>query len=224
MGPIAMIDLSISLLYTTARPHLIEEVVQRWMDRSVDLVEMIVVTDDYVDRAVVRPNIRFVVNSGRRDCVTGWNLAARHARNNIFIQVSDDLYPPSDWHATIRRVVLKVGNARQDVVLNLLDERRFADAVFHPIMTRAAYETASYLYPPDFRSMYCDYWFCEFHKKNSNYHASTRVFWHHRHHVTHAVTIDDVARVHESKSRFLEGKKTLQRYRERAQVVHGAPV
>lgn len=208
-----MIDRSISLLYTTARPHLTNDVVYRWMSDQDNLIEMVIVTDDPVEHTLDHANVRHVHNGGRRDSVTGWNLAAQHSKNDILIVVSDDLFPPSNWHTIIRHAVDNCSQVRHNVVLNLLDERQVTNAVFHPVLTRAAYLTASYIYPPDFKSMYCDNWFCEYHQKYSNYYTSRNVFWHHRHRTTHPVAIDDVMRAHESPARYEEGKETLLKYR-----------
>jgi hypothetical protein len=45
---------TISLLYTTARPHLIPEVIGRWFAREPNEIEMIVVTDDAYPATVFR--------------------------------------------------------------------------------------------------------------------------------------------------------------------------
>jgi hypothetical protein len=82
----------ISLLYTTARPHIIEAVIDRWLRDDLVKTEMIVVTDDPYLPSKNRGNVNYVKNNGRRDCVTGWNLAAQNSVGDILIQVSDDLF------------------------------------------------------------------------------------------------------------------------------------
>ncbi len=203
---------SISLLYTTARPQVISKVIERWFAEDPQEIDMIVVTDDPFHGDVAHPSVRFVVNSGRRDAVTGWNLAAQLSAGDILIQVSDDLFPPLKWAETIRSMIDQLVEIRSDVVLNLLDERRDQRAVFHPILTRAAFDKLSYLYPPDFESMFSDNWFCAYHKKYSCYACSNEIFWHHRHRTTHEVEIDDVMLAHESPERFEKGKETFKKY------------
>jgi hypothetical protein len=207
-----MHSLSISLLYTTARPHLIDQVISRWLTPGMEGVEMIVVTDDPFNSSVVRPDLHFVVNSGRRDCVTGWNLAAQHAKGDILVQVSDDLFPPNGWNTYILDIVTSMSHTRKDIVLNLLDERQQKNAIYHPVLTRAAYEKLHCMYPSDFESMCCDHWFYAFHKKHSYCAFSNEVFWHHRHRTTHQVEVDDVMRVHESPERYARGRQTFQKY------------
>ncbi|MEM1113645.1 MAG: glycosyltransferase family A protein [Pseudomonadota bacterium] len=198
----------ISLLYTTARPYLIQPVLDVWRERARDWdqIEVVLVTDDPLD--IDYPRLRYQHNSGRRDCVTGWNLAASLAQGSTFVQVSDDLFPPPEWDEAIRGFV----EGKQAVSLLLPDERGSVPAVFHPVLTRGAYEHFGYLYPPDFRSMFCDVWF---------YHAHLQAgfllgmkgdaFWHHRHRSTYDLQEDDVTRVHESDERYAEGRKVLRR-------------
>lgn len=204
----------ISLLYTTARPHLIDEVINRWFQGDGVEIEMVVVTDDPYAAAVSSFNVKFLRNEGRRDCVTGWNLAAKNSTGEILIQVSDDLFPPANWDSRIRSIISNVRATlkRSDVVVNLLDERKEKNAVFHPVLTRSAYERTLFLYPPEFQSMYCDNWFCFYHRKYSAYAVSESVFWHHNHRTTHKVEIDEVMKTHESPERFSRGREVLESY------------
>lgn len=199
----------ISLLYTTARLQLIENVVDRWRATaaSTNSFEIIVVTDEPV--AFRSGQAQFFVNEGPRNCVAGWNLAAAKARNDILIQVSDDLYPPRDWDKRIVAAVSRLVRENPNVVINALDERKCQLGVFHPILTRGAYLRAGYLYPPDFESMFCDNWFSIYHAMHSHMVVSRDVFWSHRHRTTHNVQIDDVTRRHEAKERYEKGRETL---------------
>ena len=205
--------MKISLLYTTARPHLINEVINRWQDsaKNPSTLEWVLVTDDPYTHAP-RTNVKFIVNTGRRDCVTGWNLAAANANGDVFVQVSDDLFPPPNWDEKITREVSRLTEKRPDVVLNLLDDRKNTTAVFHPVLTRASYEKLGYLYPPEFESMYCDNWFHAYHSKYSLYAVSQEQFWVHVHRTTHNVIRDSVMLKHESEERYQRGKQVLEKY------------
>lgn len=205
--------MKLSLLFTTARPHLIQEVIDRWRDtaRDTNSYEVIVVTDDPFVHTP-QANTKFIVNDGRKDCVTGWNLAATKASGDVFVQVSDDLFPPANWDSFIESKMLELVQKHPDVVLNLLDDRRCTNVVFHPVLTRSAYEQLGYLYPPDFESMYCDVWFAAFHSKYSLYAVYNNIFWTHVHRTTHKVTTDDVMLKHESPERYQRGKQILAKY------------
>lgn len=207
--------MKLSLLYTTARHHLIPGVIQRWRDSAGDFsrVEMLVVTDSRYQPAEAYPeNVRFLVNDGRRDCVTGWNLAAAQSTGEVLVQVSDDLFPPKNWDVSIDEAMRRFMSDRPDVVLNLLDERMQYGFAFHPVLSRAAYDKLGYLYPPEFESMYCDNWFAAYHRKYSRFEVSRDRFWSHAHRTTHAVEVDDVMLRHESPERYARGRAVLEKY------------
>jgi hypothetical protein len=203
-----------SLLYTTARPKLIPSVIARWLTslHTSDL-EMIIVTDSDYDDSSIYKNVDFFVNSGNKDCVTGWNLCAKLASGDIFIQISDDLFPPDNWDQFILSTILLNGGVTEKIALNLLDERICRDAVYHPVLTRDCFIATGYLYPDDFQSMFCDNWFFLYHSKYSKLIESNGVFWRHKHRTVYSdVLIDEVTVKHESQSRYNTGKETLNKY------------
>lgn len=203
----------ISLLYTTARPQLINDVIARWLDSACDTeqLEMIVVTDAPFEMKNVH-SVKFLINTGKRNCVTGWNMAATQATGDIFVQVSDDLFPPDQWDRKILDIIQKFIKQRPDIVLNLLDDKERLDRNHHPVLTRAAYEKLGYLYPPDFESMYCDNWFQLYHSKYSLYYVSSEKFWTHVHASTHKIASDNITLIHESAERYRNGYHTLLKY------------
>lgn len=205
--------MDISLLYTTARTHLISEVLERWLGSAADpgRLEIVVVTDDPTGRES-HGNIRYLVNTGRRDCVTGWNLAAANAVGDVLVQVSDDLFPPPAWDSEIIEIISNLTKEQPDVVLNLLDDRNCEEVIYHPVLTRAAYEKLGYLYPPEFESMFCDNWFFAYHSKYSLCVVSEERFWTHVHRTTHSVKVDRVMMIHESEDRYRRGRQTLEKY------------
>lgn len=202
----------ISLLYTTARPGLIEKVRERWFAEADNDVEMIIVTDSPYTPPQDSHGVCHLVNDGPQNCVTGWNVAADAACGEIFVQVSDDLIPPVGWARGIRDRVNKMHRERPDVALNLLDQICALRRVHHPVLTRECYQKTGYLYPEDFESMFCDNWFYAYHRKHSHFAASEAPFWVHEHRTTHAVRPDAVMMRHESPERYERGKRTYLKY------------
>lgn len=196
----------ISLLYTSARPTLIMDLLIRWRSRceNWEAIEVIVVTDEiYTQRF---ENMTWHHNTGRHDCVTGWNLAASKATGDMMVQVSDDLSPPKNWD---RKLWEFAGDASH-FTLQLPDERGLPNVVYHPVVSRRVYEHFGYLYPPDFRSMFCDNWLFAAHaQKGFLRRVHLNEFWLHRHRTTHNVAVDDVMRRHESEERYEHGLKVL---------------
>ena len=170
--------MKISLIYTSARPQQILSILSAWRKRASDWrnIEVVVVTDEPFSRKF--PNMLCYLNTGRKDCVTGWNLAAAHATGDMLVQVSDDLYPPQDWDSRLSSITEDM----VDYSLQLPDERGFPSSVFHPVISRGVYEHFGYLYPPDFRSMFCDNWLFAAHARAGFLRRiHEREFWNHRH-------------------------------------------
>lgn len=185
--------LKFSLLYTTARPWMIPEVVSLWKDGNPH--EMIVVTDQPVEHTT---DAEYFVNSGPANCVAGWNLAATLATGDVFVQVSDDTIPPPNWAQRIQAAIVS-----DKTVLNLLDLSEAKDRTHHPVLTAKAYRAAGTLYPPDFESLWCDTWFHEYHSRFSDYYQSRGVFWPNE----ESYIQDAVAKAHHNRVRSVRGHR-----------------
>lgn len=204
----------ISLVYTTARPGIAGEHLRRWHQAAdkPDETEVIITVDE--PHSIDSPfrKTKVVVNTGRRDCVTGWNLACQYATGDIFIQVSDDLFPPQHWDSMLDGLIPPL------TALHISDERGFVTAVFHPVLHRSCWEHFGFLYPPEFESMYCDVWLywaysrAKFLRRVDPGHLRFT----HVHRTTHDVEWDDVLRRHESVERYARGKAILDRLIEEA--------
>lgn len=189
----------LSLLYTTARPWLISKVANTWLTNVQD-VELLVVTDTPVEHEYQHPMCYYHVNTGRANCVAGWNMAAQHATGDVLIQVSDDLMPPPVWDSRIRDWM----RDRPMGVLNLLDRNQARAKCHHPVIAIEAYRAVGMLYPPEFESLWCDDWFHAYHSRFSDYYTSDFVFWTH----TSANMIKDgVASKHASFQRHQTGQQ-----------------
>jgi hypothetical protein len=198
--------MKISLLYSSARPHLVLGVLAEWQQRAAnwDAVEVVLVTDEPFDGSF--PNTTACVNTGRRDAVTGWNLAASKATGDMFVQVSDDLLPPQNWDTAL----MTLAGDHEYFSLQLADERGLPECVLHPVISRRVYEHFGYLYPPAFKSMYCDNWLFLAHRQAGFLRRfGGPPFWNHTHRTTHKVEVDDVLLRHESLQRYAHGRDTL---------------
>ena len=205
----------ISLLYTTARTDFIPDVLARWLEQAVN-VEAIVTTDDPVRHAAENwedaargVRARFFVNDGRRDCVTGWNLAVRHAAGDILVQVSDDLHPPSGWDAELRRRL----DVKKPQVLAIDDGARRDRLICHAILTRPYLDRFGYLFHPSYESMYCDRELSDVAYASGAVVEARDLLFEHRHirrAVDGLVPLDGASELHDAVSQAHEGRE---RYR-----------
>lgn len=160
-----MIRPKFSLIYTSARPNLIESVVAKWLTRSghpedvrftiaVDAGDPVILAA--AERAAGAANV--VVNRGPKNCVAGWNAAAERATEtglgDILVAVADDFDPPQDWCAGLAAVA-PYGWWKHEFTVKVGDG-------FNPelctlgIITARRYKRLGYLFFPDFESIFSD--------------------------------------------------------------------
>jgi glycosyl transferase family 2 len=216
----------ISLLYTTARVHLIPEVLGVWLANVRD-VEAVVVTDDEPYDGAVRfadpercVTVRALGNPGRRDAVSGWNWAARQATGQILVQVSDDLFPPPGWDGEVRQRL----DVTRPQVLAISDGMKQDDPrdrlLRHALLTRPYLEATGYLFHPSYQSMFCDREFTDVAYGRGAVVEARDLRFEHRHprrgrrgSVRQSMDrLDGVGRRHESLSRYRHGQANY-RYR-----------
>jgi len=181
-------------------------VLKIWQERALgwEDIEVVLVTDDPFSGEF--PNMTSYVNTGRRDCVTGWNMAAEKATGDMFVQVSDDLLPPQNWD----KILISIAGDAQYFSLQLPDERGLPDCVFHPVISRSVYEHFGYLYPPAFKSMFCDNWLFYAHRQAGFLRRIKAArFCNHTHRTTHNIEPDEVLLRHESLERYTEGRQII---------------
>lgn len=97
------------------------------------------------------------------DCVVkATNRAAKLAKGDIFVYLSDDFQCPTDWD----KLIVDALDINKPCLLKVDDclQRFKTDIVTIPIMTKALYEKLGYFFHPEYRSMFCDqdlYWVCK---------------------------------------------------------------
>lgn len=185
----------ISLLYTTARPHLVETIKGHWnkMAKDPDSLEWIIVTSDEADT-----------------CVKGWNLCAQRATGDIFVQVSDDTFILNNsWDSKIKMNM----NISKPMMLRVWDNRYdICKTAFHPIITRKAYEELGYFYYPEYESMYCDDDITTLYRLKGWLVECPKIRIEHKHRTTHeSVIVDSITMEHESRDRYNRGRAVFER-------------
>jgi hypothetical protein len=125
-----------------------------WLDRAADpdAIEHIFALDP--DDETIGPFItcRHVINPGRGP-VAAWNEAAKFSKGEILIQLSDDWEPPMHWDKLILHAI---GKTSIPAVLAVSDGHRTDNLLCMAILNRARYQKQSYLFHPDFFSVFSD--------------------------------------------------------------------
>lgn len=100
------------------------------------------------------PNTKIAINRGPKNCVSGWNTAAKLSSGKVLIAISDDFVPPINWDNLLLDVPPK-GWIEGEYVVKVHDGYNPQIFVL-PILTRKRYEKFGYIFYPKYESMYCD--------------------------------------------------------------------
>jgi len=112
---------------------------------------------DADDKESVQMARQFVsVTSEKRSCVAAWNLAARKARGDLLVQVSDDWIPPPGWDAKLMSLVEGRDLKREPVVIAVSDGHRTDKLLCMAILSRARLEAQGDLFFEGYESVFSD--------------------------------------------------------------------
>jgi hypothetical protein len=93
-----------------------------------------------------------IIISHNRSAIDAINNAAKYARGNLLIVVSDDFNePPQDWDEQL----LNALEGKEDFIVKT-DDGLQPWIITLPIMDRKYYDRFGYIYYPEYRHMFCD--------------------------------------------------------------------
>lgn len=156
-----------SLAYTSRRAGSIEGVVQTWRTRAGEpdgpngfRLEVVVSVDaDYKEGIDVCTALeadkkidKFIVNTGRSNCVSGWNTAAAGTTGDVIIALADDFSPPVGW----ANAFAALGGEwwKYDRTVWVSDGYN-PDLMTLTVCTRTRYNRFGYLFYPEYESLFC---------------------------------------------------------------------
>jgi hypothetical protein len=145
----------ISLLHPSrGRPEKSFETVQKWIQRAGNVsIELIVSLDedDPELQGYREMHVSLLEINKNRSAVDAINNAAKKARGNILIVVSDDTDCPENWAVDL----LKCVEGKTDFIAKTNDGIQ-KWIITMPIMDRAYYNRFGYVYYPEYLHMFCD--------------------------------------------------------------------
>lgn len=112
---------------------------EMWLNAAADpsRVEHIFAVDADDEPSVEMAKQFVSVVSDRKSCVAAWNLAARKARGDILVQLSDDWTPPMNWDKHLLAVVGERDPQKEQFVIAISDGHRKDDLLCMAILSRA---------------------------------------------------------------------------------------
>lgn len=150
----------ISLLHPTRlRPEKSLATIERWVRQAGCEVEVLVSldTDDpllSLYQKLFSTTDHKLIISNNRSAVDAVNNAAKQAKGDLFIVVSDDFDCQGNWGQRLMRVV----DGKSDFVVKI-DDGVQRWIITLPILDRVYYERYGYVYHPDFLHMFVDTYF-----------------------------------------------------------------
>jgi hypothetical protein len=173
---------------------------RRWIERAGVETELIVSIDDndpsreqYLRQYANADLFRTKIISNDNDCVVhAANHAAKEAKGDILVYVSDDFDCPDKWGVTVQQLT----HGREKWLLKVDDGYQpfWKDVLTIPIMDKALYNELGYFFHPEYRSMFCDqdlFYTC----KNMNVIINAQnVLFEHNHYCNKKAMIDDTYR------------------------------
>lgn len=147
----------ISLLHPSrSRPHKSLETTKNWIKKSggvnIELVRSLDISDPIL---LVYDTDGIICINDNKSVVEATNVAAKQAKGDILIYLSDDFDAPENWGPLVMKefegvegpCLLKVDDCLQPFHIPVLTI---------PIMNRALYERLGYFWHPEYKSMFVD--------------------------------------------------------------------
>ena len=131
---------------------------ESWLNTAAnpDNVEHIFAVDSD-DKESTQMAKQFVsVRSDKRSCVAAWNLAAKQARGDLIVQLSDDWAPMQGWDLRLLDAVKGRDLKREQVVIAVNDGHRKDDLLCMAILSRARLEAQGDLFFEGYESVFSD--------------------------------------------------------------------
>ncbi len=195
----------ISLIYTSARAHLVKEHIEHWLNQAENPLEIECVLavdsgseDKFYALGEIR-NTKVVINYDGNNCVAGWNTACRNSLGDTLLQLSDDLYPPKHWDILIKNKLKGVEYGALAISDGLTASLDFLP---HSIITRKVFQEWGSLFSNAYSSMFCDQHFSEVVKRNGWLINAQEIVFEHRNGIK-----DEVAKKHNAY--YKSGRETF---------------
>lgn len=148
---------SVSIIHPSrSRPQKSFETAEKWLNLNwmemseVQFIASVDSDDPFLGDYKRIYNTLLLINDNKSS-IEAINNAARFARGNLLMVVSDDTVCDQDWIISL----LRETNNKHDFILKTQDGIQ-PYIITMPIMDRAYYNRTGYIYHPDFKHLFCD--------------------------------------------------------------------
>jgi len=181
-----------------------------------DAIEHIFAIDADDDESLMLYVARCIVVGGHGGPVDAWNEAAKHAKGEVLVQLSDDFEPFQGWDTAILDAI---GDTSKPAVLAISDGHRKDGLLCMAILNRARYIQQGHLFHPEFFGMYSDDWFtyCA-HRDSVVIDARDRITFEHHHPAFGKGEMDETYARSNSEYHYKTGKGIFERLKKGIKV------
>lgn len=165
----------LSLIYASARPHLIAGVIKLWESRcrNPENIEWCIATDAkdgppmigsgtvteaseerITETCLTKPIHHTTLLKPPFSRIRAYNEAAKMSTGNWLVTVADDWVPCDGWDERLRGDTC-CGRHRYPVVIHVFDGHK-KDLITHPIVSRAFYQQEGCLLNPEYQAILAD--------------------------------------------------------------------
>lgn len=148
-----------SMIYASARPHLIAGVIKDWESkcRDVSRIEWCVVTDRLRYLAITEGGFKSKIITGcckepPHTRIRAYNEAAKLSTGHWLVTVADDWVPCDGWDEISNGLLPDNGDAW---CVHVYDGHK-GDLITHPILNRPFYQQQGYFLCPEYMAYYAD--------------------------------------------------------------------
>lgn len=140
------------------RPRQAQKVIQKWLSSAKDKSKIeYILSVDKTDKDLIAykhiglDNGIYVATNNNKSAIEAINRATKVSTGRIIIVVSDDFDCPDGWD----ELLLKELEGKEDFLVKTKDGIQ-PTLITLPIMDRTYYDRFGYVYPPEYRHMFCD--------------------------------------------------------------------
>lgn len=150
------------------------------------------------------------VESKKRSCVAAWNLAAKQARGDLIVQLSDDWAPALHWDLKLLAAVKDRDLKTEPIVIAINDGHRKDNLLCMAILSRARLEAQGDLFFEGYESVFSDNEFSvRAFADGVVVDARDRITFEHLHPAFGGSTMDKTYEHNNSTERYKAGKATF---------------
>lgn len=153
-------------------------------------------------------NTHCIVTGDNRSLVDATNRAAKLAKGDVIIVMSDDMKAPEGWDEQINQAYRETGKKNHPWALLVHDSyQKTLETMTLPVVNKALYKRLGFIYHPEYFSLFADNDITEICRRLKCLHQAPEIVFEHCHYTNGKNPIDSTYERENSKQAWAEGEK-----------------